>query len=135
MKTVYPVVFTKIPEGYMASVPDFPLDTSGADFAEAIYMARDAIGIMGVSLQDDGTPLPAPSSPESISCDSGDIVSMVDIDFDEYRRANDIRTVRRNVSLPSWLNFEAEKAGVNVSSILQTALKRELRISEPAVTA
>ncbi|GHV46594.1 hypothetical protein FACS189499_02160 [Clostridia bacterium] len=130
MKTAYPVVFTKIPEGYMASVPDFPLDTHGVDWADAIYMARDAIGITGVSLQDGGTPLPAPSSPESVERNEGDIVSMVDIDFAEYRRANDIRTVRRNVSLPYWLNAEAEKAGVNVSAILQAALKQELHIAK-----
>ena len=34
------------------------------------------------------------------------------------------------VSLPSWLNVEAEKAGVNVSAVLQAALKKELHIVE-----
>jgi post-segregation antitoxin (ccd killing protein) len=52
----------------------------------------------------------------------------VDIDFSEYRRAVDLKTVRRNVSLPSWLNAEAEKAGLNVSAVLQNALKQELRL-------
>jgi len=55
---------------------------------------------------------------------------MVDIDFTAYRRANEKRTVRRNVSLPSWLNVEAEKAGINVSAVLQMALKQELHIVE-----
>ena len=47
---------------------------------------------------------------------------MVDIDSDEYRRKIDTRTVRRNVALPSWLNYEAEKAQINVSRVLQEAL-------------
>ena len=128
MKTAYPVIFTKLPDGYAVHVPDFPLDTQGKDLAEAIEMARDAIGIMGIDMEDDKKTLPKPSAPENVTCEAGAFVSMVDIDFTEYRRANERRTVRRNVSLPSWLNTEAEKAGLNVSAILQVALKRELQI-------
>jgi predicted RNase H-like HicB family nuclease len=130
MKTAYPVVFTKLADGYAAHAPDFPLDTQGGDLTEAIEMARDAIGIMGIDMQDDHKTLPAPSAPESVVHYLGEFVSMVDIDFAEYRRANERRTVRRNVSLPSWLNAEAEKAGINVSALLQTALKQELQIAD-----
>ncbi len=129
MRTAYPVIFTKLPDGYVAYAPDFPLNTQGEDLAEAIEMARDAIGIMGIDLEDDKKPLPKPSALKDIKCETGEFISMVDIDFAEYRRANDQRTVRRNVSLPSWLNAEAEKAGVNVSAILQAALKQELQIA------
>lgn len=131
MKTAYPAIFTKLTEGYAAHVPDFPLDTQGDCLAEAIEMARDAIGIMGIDIEDDNKPLPEPSAPGSLTCGAGEFISMVDIDFTEYRRANELRTVRRNVSLPSWLNEEAEKAGINVSAVLQTALKQELQVSEP----
>jgi len=126
MKTVYPVIFTKLDDGYAAHVPDFPLDTQGNDLAEAIEMARDAIGIMGIDMEDDGKPLPIPSDLKNIILTENDFVSMVDINFIEYRKANERRTVRRNVSLPSWLNTEAEKAGINVSALLQSAIKREL---------
>ena len=36
--------------------------------------------------------------------------------------------VRRNVALPSWLNYEADQAGVNVSRILQEALMSVLKV-------
>jgi len=130
MRTAYPVIFTKLPDGYAAHAPDFPLDTQGDDLAEAIEMARDAIGIMGIDMEDDKKPLPKPTAPESVTRGAGELVSMVDIDFREYRRANERRTVRRNVSLPSWLNTEAEKAGINVSAILQAALKQELQVGK-----
>jgi len=130
MKTAYPVIFTKLSDVYLAHAPDFPLDTQGKDLAEAIEMARDAIGIMGIVMEDEQKPLPMPSSPEDVKYQPGEFVSMVDIDFVEYRRANERRTVRRNVSLPSWLNAEAEKAGINVSALLQTALKQELQITD-----
>lgn len=128
MKTVYPVVFTKLPDGYMAYVPDFAINTQGADLADAIAMARDAIGITGIDLEDDKKPLPAPSDRASIPCGPEDIVSYVDIDFTAYRRANERRTVRKNVTLPSWLSVEAEKAGVNFSQVLQEGLKAKLGI-------
>ncbi len=130
MKTAYPVIFSELDDGYAAHAPDFPLDTQGDSLAEAIEMARDAIGIMGIDMEDENKPLPAPSRIEEVKRGSGEIVSLVDIDFTEYRRANERRTVRRNVSLPSWLNMEAEKAGINVSAILQTALKQELRLAD-----
>jgi predicted RNase H-like HicB family nuclease len=130
MKAVYPAILTKIEDGYLVTVPDFPLNTHGKDLTEALFMARDAIGLTGVSMQDRNLPLPTPSSPQDVTYDEGDLLSLVDIDFSEYRRFHDNRAVRRNVSLPSWLNAEAERAGVNVSAILQAALKKELRISE-----
>ena len=56
------------------------------------------------------------------------IVSLVDVDPAEYRRKIDTKTVRRNVALPSWLNYEAEQAGINVSRILQEALMSTLNL-------
>ena len=130
MKKVYPVVFTQLPDGYTAYVPDFDIDTQGDDLAHAISMARDAIGLMGIDMQDDKKALPKPSPAEAIAVKPGEVISLVDIDFASYRRAHERRTVRRNVSLPSWLNEEADRAGINVSAVLQTALKQELHIVE-----
>ena len=130
MKTAYPVVFTKLDDGYAVHVPDFPLNTQGNTLAEAIEMARDAMGIMGIDLENDKKPLPTPSDFGAVTCEQGEFVSMVDIDFAGYRRAHENRVVRRNVTLPSWLDVEAEKSGINVSAVLQAALKRELHIAD-----
>ena len=109
MKVVYPVVFTKLEDGFMAYVPDMQINTQGDNLAEAIEMARDAIGMMGIDMEDEQKEIPMPSKAEDIAHEENEFVSFVDIDFKEYRRANDYRTVRRNVSLPSWLNVEAER--------------------------
>ena len=99
MKLVYPVVFTGLDDGYMAYVPDLEINTQGNSLAEAIEMARDAIGVMGIDMEDDNKPIPEPSDLSQIVCGLNEIVSMVDIDLTAYRRANEQRTVRRNVSL------------------------------------
>ncbi len=131
MKLAYPVILSKGKDHVIVYIPDFDINTQGEDYADALEMARDAIGLMGIDMEDEKEPLPTPSELESVKPDSkNDIVSLVDVDFSEYRRQQDMRTVRRNVTLPSWLNFEAEKSGVNVSAILQRALKQELHITD-----
>lgn len=98
-------------------------------------MARDAIGINIISIQDNNETVPEPSAISDIDIEKGtfagegsNFTSVVDIDIDEYRRKVDNRTVRRNVTIPNWLNVEAEKAHINVSKVLQEALMQKLNV-------
>ena len=129
MKRAYPVIMTKGEKYIVVYVPDFDINTQGINYADAMEMARDAIGLVGIDMEDAGEELPIPTEYHEVKCEAGnDIIALVDVDFAEYRRANDMRTVRRNVSLPSWLNAKANKAGINVSAVLQIALEKELGI-------
>ncbi|MBP3284740.1 MAG: type II toxin-antitoxin system HicB family antitoxin [Clostridia bacterium] len=131
MKTAYPVVLSKGEKYIVAFVPDFNINSQGKDYAEVIEMVRDAIGIMGIDMEDSEEELPIPSDIiKVIEEHNEDLVTLVDVDFEEYRRKNELKTVRRNVSLPSWLNVEAERAGINVSAILQMALMKELKLEK-----
>ena len=132
MKKVYPIVMSKGEKYIIVFVPDFNINTQGTDYADAMEMARDAIGLMGIDMEDEKEPLPEPSNLADIKKEhDDDMVTLVDVDFAEYRRKMDMRTVRRNVTLPSWLNYEAEKSGINVSAVLQDGLKRALNVSGP----
>lgn len=129
MKKAYPVILSPGEKFIVVYVPDFDINTQGEDVTDAIEMARDAIGIVGIDMEDDGESLPEPTAVSEVKTDSAaDIVTLVDVDFGEYRRKNDMRAVKKNCTIPSWLNFEAEKAGVNFSAILTAALKSELKI-------
>ncbi len=57
-------------------------------------------------------------------------MSLVAADTDEYRKRNDTRAVKKTLSIPSWLNHEAEKANAPFSQILQQALKEYLHATE-----
>lgn len=81
--TVY-ILFSEHP--FLVYVPDLEIFTEGNSFADAIEMARDAIGLTGISMEDNDEELPVPS------------------------------------------NQEADKAGVNVSRILQEALMNTLKL-------
>jgi predicted RNase H-like HicB family nuclease len=129
LKKAYPVVLSKGEKYTVVYIPDFEINTQGKDTVDAMKMARDAIGIIGIDMEDEGESLPEPTAVSDVKKDSAyDIVTLVDVDFEEYRRKNDLKAVKKNCTIPSWLNFEAEKAGVNFSAILTAALKKELNI-------
>ena len=130
MKKVYPVIFEPEGEFYVVIVPDFDIVTQGKGLADAIYMARDAICLMGVDNEDRGVKNPEPSDISSISLKKGQICSLVDCDFDEYRKMLDNKAVKKNCTLPSWLNKRAEAAHVNFSAVLQEALIAKLGIQK-----
>lgn len=125
MKQVYPIILTPVKKGYVVHVPDFDIDTQGSSLSEAIDMARDAIAMTGCYRQDQGQTLPTAATLHP-ACEPQELCTLVDVDFEAYRRANENRVVRRNVTLPSWLNVEADRAGLNVSRVLQDALKAQL---------
>ena len=134
MKQVYPIILTPEQEGgYSVLVPDLEIGTQGETVAECIDMARDAIGLWGICEQDAGREIPTVSalSPKHAP---NEIVTLVDVDFAAYRRANDMRTVRRNVTLPNYLNELGEKAGLNFSQVLQDGLLQRLGIQEAVGT-
>ena len=133
MKAVYPIVMSKGESHIVVYVPDFDINTQGENYADAMEMARDAIGLMGIDMEDDKAAIPSPSELDAIRQEpdyADKTITLVDVDFAEYRRKNDMRAVRRNVSLPSWLDAAAKEADINVSAVLARALKQELRIAE-----
>lgn len=142
MKKVYPTFILNTNDGsehpFLVCVPDMDILTEGDSLADAIEMARDAIGLAGISMEDKKEELPVPSDQktaiknvkremEGIDFSKG-ILTYVDVDFAEYRKKIDTKTVRRNVALPSWLNYEAERSGINVSRVLQEALMDVLNV-------
>ena len=137
MKKVYAATFTQTNAEVLVEVPDLNILTQGKDLVDAIEMARDAIGLSIVTRQDLGDNIPD-STPKSgidalkgaFAKEGNSIISLVDVDLYEYRRKHDNRTVRRNVTLPNWLNLEAERAKINVSRVLQEALMLKLGITK-----
>lgn len=140
MKGAYPTIFTKVrdeKDTVLVEVPDFDITTEGYGMADAIIMARDAIGQKGVLWEDEKRELPKPREMKDIDVAKGvfagtgeTIVSMVDIDFSEYRRKTENKAVRKNVTIPGWMDYEAEKADLNLSRILQDALAGILELKK-----
>lgn len=128
-KKVYPVVLIDEGTEFYVEIPDFDIATQGTDLADAIAMARDAIGLMGIDMIDDGKELPVPNSAD-FKIKAGELCTLVDVDFVEYRRRVDNKAVKKNCTIPYWLSVEAEKAGLNYSKILQEAIVKTLNLKK-----
>ena len=125
MRKAYQIILTKSSEGYLVTVPDFNCNTEGKDIADALYMARDVIGAMGITLQDMGKEIPEAGT-VPFKANKGDIVTYVDVDFTEYRKKVDNRKVKKTLSIPSWLNEKAEAENINFSRVLEEGLRKVL---------
>jgi len=111
-------------------LPDLPgCITCGKDLADAIEMAEDAIAMWLCDAEDNKENIPAPS--KELTVDNPKFINLVVADTEKYRRQNDNRAVKKTLTIPNWLNSKAEKAGINFSQTLQTALKRQLNIDRP----
>ena len=138
---VYPAIFHKSKEGgYVVAFPDFDYGaTEGKTLEKAMEMAEDYIGTW---LYDDfinNEKLPVPSKLNDISINVPEdekefyakgesFKTLIGLDMLKYVNECKNETVRKNVSIPSWLNEMAKKQNLNFSQVLQNALKQELEI-------
>jgi predicted RNase H-like HicB family nuclease len=128
---VFPAVFT-YEDGYEIAVtfPDLPgCATSGPDEADALKMAKDALGGHLWCLEKDGDGIPAPSHLQDIQLEANEQAALVDVYMPAVRLSQETRSVNRTVTLPAWLNAAALEKGINFSQALQSTLMNELGIS------
>lgn len=124
MKSIYSVIITPPENGekyFNVYVPDLDLYTEGKDLADSIHMAKDCIGVWGICQEDSGKEIPKGTTLKPIAGEN-DIVTLVEVDFDLYREKNDNRAVRKNCTIPAWLDKKATAQKVNFSAVLQKAL-------------
>ncbi len=124
-RVLYPVIFEKSEEYYLVTVPDLNIQTQGIDMLDAINMARDLISLWVMDMEDLGRELPAAGS-VSYVLPTNAIVSYVDADIAEYRKKYGTKIVKKNCTIPAWLNTKAEELGINFSKTLQEALLQKI---------
>lgn len=132
MKLVYPAVFRPCEEheGYTVIVPDLPgCVTEGATLADAILMAEDAASGWVLDELEDGNIAPVASPTDSISLNPGEFVNLLVLDMDSYAEKYGTKAVRKNLTIPAWLNTFAEKRSINFSQVLTDALTAMYRQS------
>lgn len=128
-KYVYPAVFTPDDDAYSIRFPDFEsCYTSSETLADGIDMAHDVLCLTLYTMEQNGEEIPVASQIRDVKCGKGEFTTLVSCDTDWYRRYFEGKSVKKTLTIPSWLNDMSEKAGLNFSSILQAALKKELKM-------
>lgn len=97
MKLLYPVIIEHVQDAhpYVVTIPDLTQFTEGDSLANAIAMARDAIGLYALDGMDN---LPRPSELAAVkaTAPAGAIVTLVDIDLLAYKRKHDSKPWRKH---------------------------------------
>ena len=137
MNVIYPVIFTETKDKadtILIYIPDINGMSEGAGIEDAISMAKDYIGNALFSKKD--SEIPAASEITAIDVkvspffeNGKSFVSLVDVDLNAFRLREKSKSVRRNITLPQWLDDMATTAKLNVSALAQNALKQELGIA------
>ena len=125
MKLSYPACFYQDQETghYTVEVPDLPgCVTGGPTLPEAILMAEDAASGWVLDELEDGRPAPAASAIQDITPDAGGFVSLLALDMDVYAEKYGSAVVRKNCTIPAWLNTFAEARHINFSKVLTDGL-------------
>lgn len=126
-KLLYPACFypCEEQEGYTVVVPDLPgCVTQGGSLIDAIGMAIDAASGWILDEMEDGNPIPPASNVEDVQADErpGGFVNLIVLDMDAYAEKYGEKAVRKNLTIPAWLNTYAEANNINFSRVLQDAL-------------
>lgn len=132
MKLTYPACFYPCEElkgGYTVVVPDLPgCVTQGDTLADAILMATDAASGWVLDELEDGNAVPEASKMSDITPKEGGFVNLIVLDMDSYAAKYGNKAVRKNLTIPAWLNTRAEARNINFSQVLQEALEERVGV-------
>ena len=123
MKLVYPAIFTPFDEGngFTVEVPDLPgCVTEGNNLVEAIEMGTDAASGWILGEIEDGNSFPAASM--ALEAPAGSFVNLLVLDMDSYAEQYGSKAVRRNITVPAWLDTYAQKNHLILSKVVQDSL-------------
>lgn len=123
---LYPAIFKHGDTAITVTFPDIPeAITQGKDLNEAYQMA---IEVLGFALED-YQEYPQASSTSQVQADNPDAeVALISIDMNAYLRKYHSKKVRKNVTIPEWLNNLAEENKLNFSQVLTEALESKLQV-------
>ena len=127
----YPAIFTYDSDGISISFPDLPGCLSSADtIEEALSNSEEVLGLYMYNLEDDNDPIPEPTPFNDVVTNANQKVLLIRVWMPLVRNDMDTTSVKKTLTIPSWLNKIAEEKKVNYSQILQAALKEYLGIKE-----
>jgi len=124
---IYPAIFNYEDKEIAISFPDLPgCYSCGKNDEEALYMAKDALGLYIVSAEEDGEELKEPSKLNAIKLNKSERAVLVEVNMPLFRESVQNTSVKKTLTIPKWINDLAEKNKINFSQVLQTALKNAL---------
>ena len=127
MKLIYPAIFYPFEDGggFTVEVPDLPGCVSeGKTLADAILMGTDAASGWILDELEDGNAVPEASASSDLHPDEGGIVNLLVLDMDSYAEKYGNKAVRKNITIPAYMDTYAENHGLSLSKVMQDAISK-----------
>ena len=125
----YPAILYYDDDGISIEFPDLPGCLPCAHSTEEAFRnAKEALGLHLWSMEEDGELIPEPSNIKNIKLEENEKAILVEVFMPPVRARINNKVVKKTLTIPQWLNIEAEMRGVNFSQILQNGLKEYLHI-------
>lgn len=129
MEYQFPALLIKEDKGFVVKFIDFDdVFTQGQTITEAVENGEDVLNLMLCDKEENDCIIPKPSSLDTTDTPKDAFVVLIKADTVRYRMTLDKKTVRKNVSVPSWLNQLALRQNISFSNLLQKALMKELNL-------
>ncbi len=131
-KYIYPAVFTKDEDGeWEVSFPDIENGFTAAESLEsAILEARYVLEDLLYFTEKGKLSIPATTPLNKVNAPKDAIVQLIVADMPPVRREYSQKAVKKTLSIPAWMEDELKRRpDINVSQVLQQALKQELNLS------
>ncbi|MEI7833367.1 MAG: type II toxin-antitoxin system HicB family antitoxin [bacterium] len=121
---IYPAIFTSEAGGAISvHFPDLlECITCGEDETDALYSAQEALELCLLTREEDNESIPTATSARDLKTEYGQVVVLVQANMILARAESHNKSVRKNCTLPQWLDELAEREHVNYSQVLQHAL-------------
>ncbi len=128
---IFPAIFDIADDGIAIEFPDLPGCLPCADTPEeAVECAKEAMKLHLYGMELDGEEIPQPTPWNAIHTEPNQSIVLVEVFMPPFREKQRNKYVKKTLSVPTWLNAEAEHCGINFSQVLQAALKDRLHIPE-----
>lgn len=122
MNYSYPAIIHHEDASYWIEFPDLDGCHTFTESLDTLFdAAAEALSAHLSTLIDIGEIPPKPTAPDDIVYAEGDMITIVKALVQDKKRA-----VKKTLTLPAWLNTEAERRGINFSQTLQEALLAKL---------
>ena len=125
---IFPCIFIYNDTGISIYFPDLDGCVSHGDNEKsAYYNAKEALSLHIFGMEQDGDEIPTPSELRAIQLLDNQQAVLIEVFMPPFRAKQANKFVKKTLTIPEWLNLEAERAGVNFSQVLQTGLKDYLQ--------
>ncbi|MGT2753241.1 type II toxin-antitoxin system HicB family antitoxin [Streptococcus porcinus] len=122
---IYPAIFTPDGDYIMATFPDVPEAITQGETPQQAY--EMAIEVLGFALEDYKEYPKASAVSELKEKYPDSDIALIGIDMVAYNKKYHSKKVRKNVTIPEWLNNAAEDKNLNFSQVLTEALELKLQ--------